>query len=97
MLKFYAVVLVWFLSLAAGFWQYWDMKSSYQSELRRRDTALELLRGELDRTRANVLLAAKNAAESRTELSRAITEHKEWADAEVPSDVAAALGASRVQ
>jgi len=64
-----------------------------QVQHKRFQGAYEALQEELSRTRSNVLLAAKNAAESRTELRTALQSEEEWSATEVPDSIRRSLGA----
>ena len=69
----------------------------HRKELRRQEGAYAALQEELARTRTNVLVAAKNAAESRTELSAALQTEEEWSATPVPDSIRRSLGSDGVR
>ena len=70
-----------------------EMQAQYKEQHKRFQGAYEALQEELSRTRSNVLLAAKNASESRTELRMALQSEEEWSATEVPDSIRRSLGA----
>ena len=86
---------IWIVVAAVVLGLFWYQQATYQRELIRQQErfqgAYKALQDELTRTRGNVLAAAKNASESRTELSRALQTEEEWSNAEVPAAIADAV------
>ena len=79
----------------AGLFEVQEMR--HRKELRRQEGAYKALQEELARTRTNVLKAAKNAAESRTELSTALQTEEEWSATKVPDSIRRSLSSDRMR
>lgn len=86
------------LALAIGVVGLFEVQEMrHRQELRRQEGVYKALQEELARTRTNVLEAAKNAAESRTELSTALQTEEEWSATPVPDSIRRSLGSGRVR
>lgn len=78
-------------------WELWGSSKKNAEAAVQLQASVQALEDELSRTRANVLLAYQNASRERTELSKAIQEVPEWADAKVPISIARTLNSTGVR
>ena len=78
-------------------WELWGSSKKNAEAAMQLQASVQALEDELSRTRANVLLAYQNASKERSELSKAIQEVPEWADAKVPISVARTLNSTGVR
>lgn len=78
-------------------WELWGSSKKNAEAAVQLQASVQALEDELSRTRANVLLAYQNASKERSELSKAIQEVPEWADAKVPISIARTLNSTGVR
>lgn len=78
-------------------WELWGSSKKNAEAAVQLQASVQALEVELGRTRANVLLAYQNASKKRSELSKAIQEVPEWADAKVPISIARTLNSTGVR
>lgn len=78
-------------------WELWGSSKKNAEAAVQLQASVQALEVELSRTRANVLLAYQNASKGRSELSKAIQEVPEWADAKVPISIARTLDSTGVR